>query len=483
MAGQESPQSGPTEAPDYNVWAKELATVFTDIEGLEQAGKLLQWMHNPEEAKKIIKGDELVKIRELVEKFKKAEGGQKKLQNIIDDPKADPEYKRAVKELLDHVLGAKDTLAETQPDQETAGEMPAPEGGVPIGPPAKPDEAEKSDQDQETETAENEETELDRRITAVYFESIAGKPVEGEQLDALMKWTNDPAEFIKSASDPEKKIVKDFIEAGKSDPAVKARWAKMLEDPKLGEEEKKFLQVMIDHNEGKKDVFEADYNFKEKDLADSKKGTEGSEGFKSDAEKAKKIQQIQEIGKFQRDVKKMGLGALLEEIFKIIARLKDSAKSYGNKLLGQISSKARFTDKQLNEANLDFNRVNEQEPLQSENRNVEYVAKVLNLPVRQDAETFRQSLLATPNCVETKERNLAQLKIGDTLFFHDGQDKEKAAVTAVVSNITPPPKMKIVHETDKVQEVPIQTHKLFNQWLGYIRLPEKQAGAPAPGTE
>jgi hypothetical protein len=123
--------------------------------------------------------------------------------------------------------------------------------------------------------------------------------------------------------------------------------------------------------------------------------------------------------------------------------------------------------------------VDEKKEYTSDNRDVEYVASMLGngFPTRPSAQTFLLSLKETFKKKIDKKKDISSLQRGDVLFFHDGTDKEKAALTAIVYNIEPPPpKMRYVSGSTKWQEVTIEESDLYkNKWLGSIRPTVKSA--------
>ncbi len=215
------------------------------------------------------------------------------------------------------------------------------------------------------------------------------------------------------------------------------------------------------------------------DQTDNDSGS-ATETTKSDASKrAESRQMVDNLQNFEQEVKKMSMGEIVKKFIEMAKSLPDLLKGITEKLTGGASAPA-YTADQIKESTPDFSRVNEAEPIASDNKNVEYVARVLNLPVKPNAEEFLAALKQSPDCVFETEKEVSKLKAGDVLFFHDGQDKGKTAVTSIVSEAGPPAKMKLVNEGGNVQEVEIEQSSLLNNWLGYIRMPQSQSGESQP---
>ncbi len=215
------------------------------------------------------------------------------------------------------------------------------------------------------------------------------------------------------------------------------------------------------------------------DEAPDQTGTESATNAdKTDTAKEEESRKrVEHLQNFKEEVGKMSTGELFKKFIDLAKTLPDLLKGLSERLTGGASaSTPPYTADQIKEATPDFSRVNEAEPISSDNKSVEYVAKVLNLPSKPSAEEFLAALKQSPNCVFETEKEVSKLKAGDVLFFHDEQEKEKASVTAIVSEAGPPAKMKLVHESENVQEVQIEQSSLLNNWLGYIRMPQSQSG-------
>lgn len=320
-----------------------------------------------------------------------------------------------------------------------------------------------------------------------------------EILSKVLRWIDDPENADRTFTDYEKKDVENFFESIKKSPGDKDKITQLSANPDIDRKFKNLLEKILKHIEtstSEKETFkeategvpisappqprESEEEKPEEGQIETEEGEKeekaGKEPKMTD-EEFKKMQQVEELRDFQKKVDSMSTGELFAEIGKRIMALADSAKQFFESLSGSLSQK-KYPKDQIDKSELDFSRVEDKTEFKTDNRDVEYVAKIWNIPVRKDAEDFRLSLKNTQDCVYETEKDLTKLKNGDVLFFHDGENTEKAAVTAIVSDINPPQKMKLVHESESIQEVILQQSPLFNRWLGYIRMPEK-TGQPA----
>ena len=311
----------------------------------------------------------------------------------------------------------------------------------------------------------------------------------------VLKWVDEPENAARTFSDDEKKEVNNFFESVKNSPGDKEKITQLAANPEIDREFKNLLEKILKHlekstteKESYKEAIEgvpisAPPQLQESEEVKPEEGQMDAEQVREDEkpeekeskmtdEEFKKMKQVEELRDFQKKVDNMSTGELFAEIGKRIMALADSAKQFFENLSGSLSQK-KYAKEQIDKSELDFTRVEEKTEFKADNRDVEYVAKIWNIPVKKDAEDFRLSLQNTQDCIYETEKDLTKLKTGDILFFHDGENTEKAAITAIVSDVNPPQKMKLVHESENIQEVGIQQSPLFNRWLGYIRMPEK----------
>jgi hypothetical protein len=332
-----------------------------------------------------------------------------------------------------------------------------------------------------------------------------------EDISLTLEWMHDSRAAGKKFSAEQKQKVIDFVETLKSNEGHKADLHLLMEtevsDPAL----KNALSELLAHANGSKNTLQEALpappamggvpvdapptstaiaekpkdNENDAEAPESEEPSAGqSDGDASppvesteDGNKdAKAEETVETLHEFREKAKKMGAGELLTELFKM---LKNLFAKLGAEL-GLTNSEEKFTEEEVKKVQVDFSRVDESKTFTSSNKDVEYVASVLNLAAKPDANAFLTSLKNTPNCVFSAEKDISKLKTGDVLFFHDGKDKEKAKTTAIVSNPGPPPMMKLVNEEGKVHESTIAQSSHFNNWLGYVRMPEGQApSAPA----
>ncbi len=329
-------------------------------------------------------------------------------------------------------------------------------------------------------------------------------PEREESINLTLEWMYDAAAAAKKFSAEQKQKVVDFVDSLKSSQGQMADLHLLMEtevaDPNL----KKALAELIAHAEGSKNTLqdateqapvtggvpvdapsapatqaetpETDANAPESPESGEPPAAqaegdgaaptaESGENTDKDSQAAKTVETLQD---YQQTAKNMGLGELMSELFKMLKDL--FSKISGDTSL--TSGGEKFTEEEIKQVKVDFSRVDETKTLTSSNKDVEYVAKVLNLPAKPDANAFLASLKNVPNCVFSAEKEISKLKTGDVLFFHDGKDKEKAKTTAIVSNPGPPPMMKLVNDQGKIHEVTVAQSSLFNNWLGFVTVPE-----------
>lgn len=331
-------------------------------------------------------------------------------------------------------------------------------------------------------------------------------PAKEEMINLSLEWMYDSVAAAKKFSNEQKQKVVDFVESLKTSQEQIADLHLLMKtevsDPNL----KKALAELIAHAEGSKNTLqdapeqapvmggvpvyapsspkpqaetpstdESDPEAPESgeppagqadgDGAAPAPPAESAENSNKDAKAAEMVESLQD---YQQTAKKMGLSELMSELFKML-------KDLFSKISGDTSLTAsgeKFTEEEIKQVKVDFSRVDETKTFTSSNKDVEYVASVLNLATKPDANAFLNSLKNTPNCVFSAEKDISKLKTGDVLFFHNGTDKEKAKTTAIVSNPGPPPMMKLVNDEGKIHEVTVAQSTLFNNWLGYVRVPE-----------
>lgn len=331
-------------------------------------------------------------------------------------------------------------------------------------------------------------------------------PEREETISLTLEWMHDPDAAAKKFDATKKQKVVDLVKAISSSEGQKADLKLLATDESLDPALKKALDELLAHVEGTKNTLEAPPDQPAGgvpiDAASDKPAETAPSGEDSpeapagtdtpaaaqpqgdgapaqeaaDAKKDKDAREtVESLQNLQQEAKTMSTGTLLAELFKMIKNL---FEKFGQGL-NPTTTPPKLTEDQVKQVKLDFSKVDESKSFTASNKDVEYVATVLNLPVMQDAAAFLNSLKNTPNCVFNAAKEISKLKTGDVLFFHDGKDKEKAVTTAIVSNTEPPPKMKLVHDGDKVQEVIIEQSTLTNNWLGYVRMPESAPAQPA----
>ncbi len=229
--------------------------------------------------------------------------------------------------------------------------------------------------------------------------------------------------------------------------------------PENNEEQPTVVREVPAENPDPKDT---DPATKAKDTDSAAKATEANQT--KEAEIPKNLSDVKNTAKH------MSMGDLFKKFIELAKTLPDLLEDFSERLTGGTSA-AAYSANQIKNSVPDFSKVNEAEPISSDNKSVEYVARVLNLPSKPNAEQFLTALKQSPNCVFETEKQISKLKAGDVLFFHDGQEKEKASVTAIVSDAEPPAKMKLVHQGENVEEIKIEQSSFFNNWRGYVRMP------------
>lgn len=228
------------------------------------------------------------------------------------------------------------------------------------------------------------------------------------------------------------------------------------------------------------DMSETDEETQQGDQSDQSGAVQPEGAAQPETDTAKEAgyrQTVENMQNTEKEVSKMGMGELVKKFIELAKSLPGLLKGLSDKISIGAATPA-YTEEQIKESTPDFSRVNEAEPITSDNKSVEYVARVLNLPAKPNAEEFLAALKQSPNCVFQTEKEVSKLKPGDVLFFHDGQNREKASVTALVSETGPPAKMKLVNEGENVREVEIEQSSLFNNWLGYVRMPQSPESPP-----
>lgn len=176
---------------------------------------------------------------------------------------------------------------------------------------------------------------------------------------------------------------------------------------------------------------------------------------------------------FYENLSGMSNVELLEKFIKIMQELFDKLK-VGIDISALVNANKESSD-DTKELKVDFSLVDENETFTSENKDVEYISKVLNIEFdsNQNTNGFLEKLKTDYNCSLNTEKDLSKLKVGDILFFHDGNDLNTAKKTAIVTGSEAPYKMKLCGDDGKIQEVTIEESSLFNNWYGFVRIPEK----------
>ncbi|HLG25662.1 MAG TPA: hypothetical protein VI588_02635, partial [Candidatus Gracilibacteria bacterium] len=184
--------------------------------------------------------------------------------------------------------------------------------------------------------------------------------------------------------------------------------------------------------------------------------------------KAPEKKQKYDIVADQQKLHAMALPELMMEMFKRAGEFFKGFAGFAG------SPEKLFTPAQVKEIKVDVQRDAEKK-FTSDNRSVEYVCSVLNLPVKKDATTLLEALKSNSSFVyETDKNKFTNPQVGDVLFFQKADKPGVPYLTAVVSKLEPL-SMKMVSDAGAPHEVEVMKSPQFQtEWMGFVRLPGTQ---------
>ena len=189
--------------------------------------------------------------------------------------------------------------------------------------------------------------------------------------------------------------------------------------------------------------------------------------------------------KLQKDAGSAKTADLPGKIFEALAGLMGSVKnldffknfSFGEKAPEPIkkSTGEKFTEEQLKKMALDLAK-NKDKVYPSHDKAVEYVATVLNLPIRETAQKLLDSLTDSGMVFDQSMDNMKNLEAGDVLFFKKSDEKGEpfaytCAVVTSAATDNEPLKMRIVPDGGGApQEMSVKESDYFkNSWYGFVK--------------
>jgi hypothetical protein len=135
------------------------------------------------------------------------------------------------------------------------------------------------------------------------------------------------------------------------------------------------------------------------------------------------------------------------------------------------SSGEKYTEEQLKQMALDLAK-NKDKVYPSQDKAVEYIATALNLPLRETAQKFLDSLTDSGMVFDQSMDNMKNLETGDVLFFKKTNEQgESFAYTCGVISSKEPLKMRIVPDGGGApQEISVTESDYFkNSWYGFVK--------------
>jgi hypothetical protein len=184
--------------------------------------------------------------------------------------------------------------------------------------------------------------------------------------------------------------------------------------------------------------------------------------------------------KLQKEASSLGLFELMGKAMESLAGMLENLKDWDPmKILGlgsgtpekKKSTGEKYTEEQLKQMALDLAK-NKDRVYPAQDKAVEDVATVLNLPIRETAQKFLDSLTDSGMVFETSMDKMPELEPGDVLFFKKNDDKGEAfAYTCAVVTNKEPLKMRIVPEGGGTpQEIDVKESDYFkNSWYGFVK--------------
>lgn len=272
---------------------------------------------------------------------------------------------------------------------------------------------------------------------------------------------------------------------------------KPAESPYVSEEEKRELEQ---RTEEKKEAVKAEKTAQRRQFAEgiglaAEAGGEpekpGEAPKPGESAKDNPEEKAKAVTNFQEEMKRldsMSNEELMKTLFERLGELISSFQGAGGweALFGQGGPS--YSKEEAEKVKVDIEaaeKAAQGKEFPKENRVVEFVARALNLPAKENVQKFLFTLWNTKNFIHEQDKNMfteSNVRVGDVLFFRK-EGEHEPHLCAIVSEAGPPMMMKYMTEEGAIQqEEVLASDKFKNEWFGFVKIPESQKPS-LPATE